>query len=106
MWTRLPVHYVVAEWLGMAGLDGGALADTPTRRLIEEGPTARVYRITLDAGAATESHTHAVPGLTVLATPGVVVDAGARRRRRRGPGRWTWRNAGYHHALRNEGAVR
>jgi quercetin dioxygenase-like cupin family protein len=103
----LPLHYVVAEWLAPSGLDVPALPDGPTRRLIKEGPTARVYQVTLAPGAATDMHMHAAPGLTVLATSGMLAEEGSApaARGNTGAGRWSWREAGYRHVLRNEGAT-
>jgi hypothetical protein len=102
----IPMHYVVAEW--HAGYDGdvAALPNTPARRLIKEGKTARVYEIRLAAGAATEAHTHAAPGLTVLGTPGTLSDDGnPEATGGSGPGSWSWRGASYRHVLRNEGSA-
>jgi quercetin dioxygenase-like cupin family protein len=103
----LPLHYVVAEWRARSGSEVAALPDVPGRRLIKEGPTARVYEITLAPGAATEAHTHAAPGLTVLGTPGVLSEDGSPRARGgTGPGTWSWREAPHRHVLRNDGPTR
>ena len=63
----LPLHYVVAEWLARSGPEAPALPDDANRRLVKEGPTSRVYQVSLAPGTATEPHTHATPGLVVLA---------------------------------------
>jgi quercetin dioxygenase-like cupin family protein len=103
----LPMHYVVAEWLARSGPEVAALPDVPGRRLIKEGPTARVYEITLAPGATTEAHTHAAPGLTVLGTPGVLSEDGSPKAKGgAGAGTWSWREAGYRHVLRNDGPTR
>jgi hypothetical protein len=81
----LPLHYVVAEWLARSGPEAPRLPDDTNRRLVKEGPTARVYEITLAPGAATEPHTHATPGLVVLGTVRRVLGGG----RLAGQG-WEW----------------
>ena len=103
----MPIHYVVAERLAASSSDPPALPDTPTRRLIKEGPLGRVYQVTLAPRAMTESHTHAAPGLTVLATPGVLADDGSAPAAAggRGVGHWTWRDAAHCHVLRNDGTA-
>lgn len=101
----VPLHYVVAEWHAGYGKEVSALPDTPTRRLIKEGKTARVYEISLVPGDSTEVHTHAAPGLTVLGTPGTLVDDGhPEAQGGRDAGAWSWRGPGYRHVLRNDGA--
>ena len=77
----LPLHYVVAEWLSRTGPEAPALPDEPARRLLKDGPTARVYEITLDPGSATDAHTHAAPGLTVQGTAGTLSEEGGREPR-------------------------
>jgi quercetin dioxygenase-like cupin family protein len=100
----LPLHYVVAEWLARSGPDAPALPDGPSRRLIKQGPAIRVYQITLAPGAATEAHTHATPGLTVLGTGGALSEDGRPRSSGgSGAGSWSWREAPYRHVLRNDG---
>ncbi len=103
----VPIHYVVAERLAASSSDPPALPDTPTRRLIKEGPLGRVYQVTLAPRAMTESHTHAAPGLTVLATPGVLADDGSAPAAAggRGVGHWAWRDAAHRHVLRNDGTA-
>ena len=101
----VPLHYIGAEML--AGVDSPALPDGPNRRLIKEGPPGRVYQITLAPGQATEPHTHAAPELTVQGNEGVLHDDGrARASGGSGPGRWSWHEAQYRHALRNDGSTR
>jgi quercetin dioxygenase-like cupin family protein len=103
----VPLHYVVAEWLAASGWETPALPDDSTRHLIKEGPTVRVYEITLDPGTATEPHNHAPPGLTVQATSGALSDDGAPRARDgTDAGSWSWRGAQYRHVLRNDGSTR
>jgi quercetin dioxygenase-like cupin family protein len=100
----LPLHYVVAEWLAPPGPAAPALPDGSSRRLLKEGPTTRVYQITLTPGAATEAHTHATPGLTVLGTAGALSEDGSPQARGgTGAGSWSWREAPYRHVLRNDG---
>ena len=100
-----PIHYIVAERLASWKMDTPALPDTLTRQLVREGELGRVYQITLGPNGATERHTHAAPGLTVLATPGTIDEDGSAPAAGggTGAGRWTWRNAGHQHLLRNEG---
>jgi hypothetical protein len=103
----VPLHYVVAEWRGRTGPDVPALPDGPTRRLLKESPTVRVYEIRLSPGAATEPHTHAAPGLVVQGTAGVLAEEGGSSSARGGTGggRWAWREAPGRHVLRNDGAA-
>lgn len=101
------LHYVVAEWLARSGPAGPALPDGPDRRLLQEGPTTRVYEITLAPGAATEPHAHPTPGLVVLGSAGMLAEEGSPRARGgTGGGSWTWREAADRHLLRNEGSTR
>jgi quercetin dioxygenase-like cupin family protein len=103
----LPLHYVVAEWLARSGPEAPALPDGPSRRLLKEGPTARVYEIVLTPGAATDAHTHAAPGLTVLGTAGGLSEDGSPQAKGgTGAGSWSWRKAPYRHVLRNDGPTR
>ena len=98
------LHYVVAEWLAHPGSDARALPDGAGRRLLKEGPTARVYEVTVSPGAATEPHTHAGPGLVVLGTAGALAEEeGARSRGGTGPGSWSWREGPGRHVMRNDG---
>lgn len=98
----LPMHYVVAEWLARSGPEVPALPDGPSRRLLKEGPTARVYEITLAPGTATEPHTHATPGLVVLGTAGTLSEERSPRAKGgTGAGSWSWREATDRHVLRN-----
>ena len=100
----LPLHYVVAEWLARSGPEAPSLPDDPKRRLRKEGPTTRVYEITLTPGAATEPHSHATPGLVVLGTAGVLSEEGSSRANGgTGAGSWSWREAPDRHVLRNDG---
>ena len=102
----LPLHYVVAEWLARSGPEAPALPDGPSRRLLEEGPTVRVYEVTLAPGAA-DAHTHGGPGLTVLGTAGVLSEEeSAQARGGSGAGSWSWREAAGRHVLRNDGPGR
>ena len=103
----VPLHYLVAEQLAPSPTDAPALADTPTRRMVKEGALGRVYEVTLAPHTATEPHTHAAPGLTLLATPGTLVDQGSAPAAVGGTGaeRWSWRNPGHRHVLRNAGAA-
>lgn len=102
----VPLHYVVAEWLARSGPEAAAIPAGPDRRLIEEGPTARVYQITLKPGAATDPHTHAAPGLTVQGSAGVLSEEGSPEASGgAGAGSWSWREARYRHVLRNEGST-
>jgi quercetin dioxygenase-like cupin family protein len=101
---RVPLHYLVAEWLARAGREVPAFPDDETRRLIEESPTVRVYRITLEPRAATWPHTHVGPGLVVLGTDGTLRDDGGPHARGGvGAGSWSWREGPYRHRLRNDG---
>jgi hypothetical protein len=103
----VPLHYLVAELLAPSHTDTPALRDTPARRMVKEGTLARVYQVTLAPHAATESHTHAAPGLTVLATAGMLVEEGSTFGAAgvAGPGRWVWRNPAHTHVLRNTGTA-
>jgi hypothetical protein len=103
----VPLHYVGAELLTRSGTDAPALPDGPNRRLIKEGPTGRVYQITLAPGQAIEAHTHAAPGLVVQGNEGVHSDDGhPRARGEKGAGSWSWHEAQYRHVLRNDGFTR
>jgi quercetin dioxygenase-like cupin family protein len=103
----IPVYDVVAEWHTAYGQAVAALPNTPNRRLIKEGKTARVYEIRLAPGDSTEAHVHAAPGLTVLATPGALSDDGhPEATGGTGAGSWSWHGASYRHVLRNDGAER
>jgi quercetin dioxygenase-like cupin family protein len=104
----VPLHYIVAEWLAPSGHGSLALPDGRGRRLLKEGPTTRVYEITLAPGAATDAHTHAAPGLTVVATAGTLAVEGEAPHAEAGTGAgsWSWRGAGYRHVLRNDGPTR
>src|SRR4029453_4153281 len=101
----VPIRYIVAEQLSRSGVDTPALPDAPTRRLVKEGPTGPVYQVTLAPHTATELHTHAAPGLTVLAIAGTLADEGNAPAATggTGPGRWIWRNSAHQHLLRNNG---
>jgi hypothetical protein len=102
----LPLHYVVAEWLAHPRPEAPSLPDGPNRRLVKEGPTARVYEITLPPGAASEPHTHATPGLVVLGTAGVLSEeGGSRAKGGTGAGSWSWREELDRHVLRNDGST-
>jgi hypothetical protein len=104
---RVPLHYVVAEWLARSGHEVPALPDDDTRRLIEESPTVRVYRITLEPHASTWPHTHLGPGLVVLGTDGALGDdGGPHARGGSGAGSWSWRDGPYRHRLRNNGSTK
>jgi quercetin dioxygenase-like cupin family protein len=102
----VPLHYVGAELLMRSGTKTPALPDGPNRRLIKEGPTSRVYQITLAPGQAIEAHTHAAPGLVVQGNEGVLSDDGhPRTRGGKGAGNWSWHEAQYRHGLRNDGST-
>jgi quercetin dioxygenase-like cupin family protein len=98
-------HLVVAEWLASPGVDSAALPDTPTRKLLKDGQYARIYQVTLAAGASTESHRHAAPGLTIQVQAGDLRMDGSRAAGSggTGAGAWWWRDAGHAHVLRNAG---
>ena len=103
----VPLHYVVAEWLGRSGGEVTALPADERRSLVEEGPTARVYQITLAPHAATWAHTHVGPGLVVQATDGTLTDdGGPRAHGGTGAGSWSWREGPYRHRLRNAGSTK
>lgn len=100
----VPLHYVVAEWLGRKGGEVPALPTDEDRKLVEDGPTVRVYQITLEPNAATWPHTHVGPGLVVQATDGDLIDdGGPRAHGGSGAGSWSWREGPYRHRLRNAG---
>ena len=101
----VPLHYVVAEWVGRSGGEVPPLPADDDRKLVEEGPTARVYQITLEPHTATWAHTHVGPGLIVQATDGSLSDdGGPRARGGSGAGSWSWREGPYRHRLRNAGS--
>jgi len=101
----VPLHYVVAEWVGRSGGEVPTLPADDERKLVEEGPTVRVYQITLEPHAATWAHTHLGPGLIVQATDGSLSDdGGPHARGGRGAGSWSWREGPYRHRLRNAGS--
>jgi quercetin dioxygenase-like cupin family protein len=101
----VPIHDVFAEWHGRSGVQAEALPDTPSRRLIKEGETARVYEIRLVPGDSTDAHTHAAPGLTVLGTPGTLTEDGTPEAKGgTGAGSWSWHGPSYRHVLRNDGS--
>jgi hypothetical protein len=103
----VPLHYVVAEWVGRSGADVPELPEEDSRRLVEESPSVRVYQITLEPGKATWPHTHIGPGLIVQGTPGRLTDdGGPRARGGSGAGSWSWREGPYRHRLRNDGPAR
>jgi quercetin dioxygenase-like cupin family protein len=101
----VPFHYVIGEWLASPGTDTPPLPDHATRHLVKEGAIARIYQVTLLPGAATESHVHPAPGLTVVGTTGALVEEGSTPTASggAGAGRWSWRNADHRHVLRNVG---
>jgi hypothetical protein len=102
----LPLHYVVAEWLARSGPEAPALPDDANRHLVKEGPTTRVYQVTLAPGTATEPHIHATPGLVVLATAGSLQEeGGGRAEGGTGAGRRSWREPAEPHVLRNGGTT-
>jgi hypothetical protein len=104
---RVPLHYVVAEWLGRSGGEVPAFPDDETRRLVEESAMVRVYRITLEPRGSTWSHTHLGPGLVVVGTDGSLRDdGGPHARGGSGAGSWSWREGPYRHRLRNSGTTR
>ena len=104
---RVPLHYLVAEWLARSGGEVPAFPEDDTRRLIEDSPQVRVYRITLEPGASTWPHTHLGPGLVVLGTAGSLNDnGGPHARGGSGAGGWSWREGAYRHQLRNTGSAR
>lgn len=104
---RVPLHYVVAEWLARSGREVPAFPNDETRQLIEESSTVRVYRITLEPHASTWAHTHVGPGLVVLATGGSLSDdGGPHARGGSGAGSWSWREGPYRHRLRNSGTTK
>jgi hypothetical protein len=101
----VPLHYVVAEWVGRSGGEVPPLPADDDRKLVEEGPTVRVYQITLEPHGATWAHTHLGPGLIVQATDGSLSDdGGPHARDGRGAGSWSWREGPYRHRLRNAGS--
>ena len=101
----VPLHYVVAEWVGRSGGEVPPLPADDDRKLVEEGPTVRVYQITLEPHGATWAHTHLGPGLIVQATDGSLSDdGGPRARGGSGAGSWSWREGPYRHRLRNAGS--
>jgi quercetin dioxygenase-like cupin family protein len=104
---RVPLHYVAVEWLARSGREAPPFPDDETRRLIEESPTVRVYRIVLEPGASTWPHTHVGPGLVVLGTGGPLNDdGGAHARGGAGAGSWSWREGPYRHRLLNGGTTK
>jgi hypothetical protein len=104
---RVPLHYLVAEWLARSGREVPAFPNDETRQLIEESSAVRVYRITLEPRASTWPHTHLGPGLVVLGTGGSLSDdGGPHARGGSGAGSWSWREGPYRHQLRNNGPAR
>jgi hypothetical protein len=101
----VPIHYVVGEWLASPGLDDAPLPNDDMRHLVKEGHWGRAYRVTIPAHGMTTMHTHVSPGLTVIATAGVLVEEGDQPAVAGGSGigRWSWRNPGDRHMLRNRG---
>jgi quercetin dioxygenase-like cupin family protein len=101
----VPFHYVVGEWLGSSGRACVAPPDGDSRRVVKDGPQFQVIEVRLAPHAATAAHTHACPGLLVLATDGALVEDGPRAAARggAGAGSWVWHGADHQHALRNTG---
>lgn len=101
----VPFHVVIGEWLGSSGSTCPRLADSPTRRLVKEGPTAVSYEIRLSPHTEDTVHDHPCAGLTVMGTAGTLSDEGTASAAIGGDGvgRWTWRNPGHRHVLRNLG---
>ena len=101
----IPIHYFVAEWLASPGIQAELLPEDGMRHLVKEGRIARVYCVIIPAHTATTIHEHSAPGLTVLASAGVLVDEGAQSAAvgGNGAGQWSWRPSGHRHVLRNPG---
>ena len=100
-----PFHYVVGQWLASSGCTAASLHDAPTRRLVQEGRTAWVYEVRLPPHSSGDSHTHACPGLTILATGGLLDEEITRPAASggTGAGRWSWRETGHAHVMINTG---
>jgi quercetin dioxygenase-like cupin family protein len=104
---RVPLHYLVAEWLGRSGGEVTDFPDDETRRLVDQSATMRVYRITLEPRVSTWPHTHTGPGLVVQGTAGSLRDdGGPHAGGGSGAGSWRWRDGPYRHRLRNTGATK
>jgi len=99
----VPIHYVVAERVGSSGVDCVPLPDTGTRRLVKRGPMAMIYEIRLPPLTDSALHVHTCPGLTVITTPGTLVEEGMTPAASggEGMGRWGWRSPGHRHTLLN-----
>lgn len=101
----VPFHYVVGEWLASPGIEPEIRPADAGLELVQEGTTVRVFRLTLPPHATAKAHTHTAPGLTVLGTPGDLLEEGDRPESSggEGAGRWSWHVAGSQHVLRNPG---
>ena len=100
-----PFHYVVGEWLGTSGRACKAPTDDGSRRVVKEGSQFQVIEVRLAPHTDTAPHTHACPGLLVLASDGALVENGstAVARGGSGAGTWVWHDADHQHTLRNTG---
>jgi hypothetical protein len=78
-------HYVVGEWLETSGRSCEAPTGDATRHVVKDGRHFQVIEVRLPPHAASAPHTHACPGLFVVAATG----------------KWTWHEADHQHELRN-----
>ena len=101
-------HYVAAEWLKSSGVKCDSMPDTPARKLVNAGPSAIIYELTLAPHSSMAAHTHACPGLVVQATAGTLLTDGppAVATGGSGEGGWYWHAPGLHHTIRNDGPTR
>ena len=101
----VPLHYVVAEWVGRTGGEVPALPNDEDRKLVEQGPTARSTRLRSSPTPRPGRIPTSSPGLIVQATDGALTDdGGPRAHGGSGAGSWSWREGPYRHRLRNAGS--
>ena len=99
------LHYVVGEWLASSGVEATVEPAASGLELVKEGATARVWRAVVPPHAALPVHSHAAPGLLIVATSGALRIEGEAPEASggEGAGSWSFRRAGSRHLLRNDG---
>ena len=104
-----PFHNVTVEILSSPGMRDGTAspAPLPGHTIILENERVRVERLMLEPGQSTGMHTHALSGLGIAVSPGVVVmtQAGQARTVRFNPGDFEWHGPTVH-SLTNAGQSR
>ena len=98
-------HRIAAEWLHAPKNACSALDPVAGFELLKDGRFGRIYAMRLAPGQSTPPHVHSCPGLTIQGTDGTLKSVGTLPAAQggKGAGHWFWRNAGFDHAIRNEG---